>query len=87
MIEVVYYRYMSPYIYEAETVEGALAFIEGGEDNGEMSSVGVFRDGEPIIRRGYVDQDPPTPKQADDMRENYRRAKARLSPTGEAHNG
>jgi hypothetical protein len=51
------------------------------ERDSAISTVGVFRDGEPIIHRGYVDQLPPTPEQAQDMRENYRRAKARRSPT------
>lgn len=75
MIEVVYYRYHSPYVEEFETVERALGFIEFGEDDGQMSSVGVFKDGEPIIWRGYVDQDPPTPEQAESMREDYRKAR------------
>lgn len=74
LIEVVYMRYHSAYLYEAETMEDALSFIQYGEDDGAMSSVGVYVNGEPRIWDGYVDQDPPTPEQAKTMRETYREA-------------
>lgn len=75
-IEVLYYRHFWQHVEECETVEEALAFIETGEDEGRMSSVGVFVDGKPHIYDGYVAQDPPTEKQAADMARLYAEAKA-----------
>jgi hypothetical protein len=74
LIEVVYWRHYSAYLHEAESVEDALAFIQGGEDDGRMSSSGVYVNGEPRICGGYVSQDPPTLEDAEVMRAAYRKA-------------
>jgi hypothetical protein len=74
LIEVVYMRYGSVYLHEAESIEGALAFIQYSEDDGWMSSVGVYVNGEPRICGGYADQEPPTPAEVEMMREAYRKA-------------
>lgn len=74
LIEVVYMRHFAAYLHEAETVADALSFIEHGEDAGEMSSVGIYVNGQPHIWDGYVDKEPPTPEQAKKMRAAYREA-------------
>jgi hypothetical protein len=47
LIEAVYYRYHQVYIKEFDSIEEAQQMLEGGEDYGSLSSVGVFIDGEP----------------------------------------
>jgi hypothetical protein len=74
LVEVVYFRYHALYVEVADSIDAALAFIESGEDYGEMSSVGVYVNGEPVIENGYSSRESPTPVQADRMRELYRDA-------------
>lgn len=74
-VEVLYMRYGAPYIAEVESVEDALSYIESGEDDGQISSVGVFVGGEPRIWDGYVSKEVPTPEQAGTMRRLYEKAR------------
>ena len=74
-IEYVYYRYGELFRQEAGSVEDALAVIDDGEEEGTLSSIGIFVDGEPRIWDGYVAQEVPTPHQAVEMREAYARAR------------
>jgi hypothetical protein len=71
LVEYGYYRHFNKYLAEAESIEDALRSIEYGEDAGQMSSVGVFVDGEPRVWDGFVDKDPPTTEQAEKMRRFY----------------
>jgi hypothetical protein len=75
LIEAVYYRYHAPYAEECPTIEAALRYLESGEDYGELSSVGVFVEGE-CVRHRYHDE-PPTAEQAAEALEKYRKLKAR----------
>lgn len=75
LIEVVYFSYGALYVESCEPVVGALEFIRFGEDAGRMSSVGVFRNGEPIIENGYASQEaPPSADRAMMMRSSYSEA-------------
>jgi hypothetical protein len=73
-VEVVYFRHMQCAITNFETTEAALLFINTAEWNGDISSVGVYVDGEPKVWDGFCSQDPPTPDQADEMRRYYNEA-------------
>jgi hypothetical protein len=79
LIEAVYYRYHQIGIYEADSVEDAQSFIDGSEDNGYISSVGVFVEGEPHSS-GPWNWRPPKPgddmREIDGMRREYAKAKA-----------
>lgn len=72
-IEAVYFRYGGVEAYEADSVEDATSFLESGEDHGELSSVGVFVDGEPSLYAVLQDPAPPTDVQAAEMLGVYRR--------------
>ena len=74
-IEYVFYRHGELYRQQAGSVQDALTLIDEGEEEGTLSSIGIFVDGEPRIWDGYVDQEPPTPQQADEMRQAYSRAR------------
>ena len=78
LIEAVYYRYFSIYVEECDTVEDAQAFLDGGEDCGSLSSVGVYVDGEPHSC-GPWEWHPPTSddenRSLEYMRERYAEAK------------
>jgi hypothetical protein len=75
VIEVVYMRYFQAYLHGVDSIEEALRFIDAGEDAGEMSSVGVFVNGQPHIYDGYINKDPgPNSQQAEGMRKAYREA-------------
>lgn len=70
-VEAVYYRHHTAYKQQFDSVEDALSFIEFGEDEGSLFSVGVFMDGEPHIYGGFVTKDTPTEEQAAEMKEVY----------------
>lgn len=59
LIEVVFGREYVIYRSKHDSIEDALRFIKAGEDYGEISSVGIYLDGEPRIWDGYLSQDYP----------------------------
>lgn len=72
LIEAVYYRYHSIYAEECGSIEEALAFLENGEDYGELSSVGVYVEGEPRLAKQFVEKHPLTEEERKYMEEEYK---------------
>lgn len=80
MIEVVYVRYGGRYIAEFDDeyddpMEAAFGYIELGENQGEFSTVGIFKDGEPVVWDGYRETVVPNDNQRQIMLDEYARAK------------
>lgn len=73
LIEAVFYRHFGVYAQECDSIEEAVAFLNSGEDYGELASVGVFVDGQPRITDQYVHDPgrPPTDDEAAAMRADY----------------
>lgn len=75
MIEVVYVRYGGRYIHEVGSTEEAFGWIELGEDQNHFSTVGIFKDGEPLIWDGYAETREPTDEERVIMLDEYAKAK------------
>lgn len=74
LIEAVYYRHFTVYRHACDTVEEAKGYLCYGEDDGSLSSVGVFVDGKPVLYDVYVDPHPPTADEAREMLDSYVKA-------------
>lgn len=74
MIEAVYYRHGCVCAATCETVESAVAYLWSGADAGELSDVGVFVDGEPVLTDAFPRSRPPTAAETDEMRSDYAKA-------------
>jgi hypothetical protein len=75
MIEVLYARYGGRYLREFDTTEEAFGYIESGEDTREISAIGIFQDGVPVIWDGYAQTVVPNDEQRTVMLAEYERAK------------
>lgn len=72
MIEVVYYRHHTAEHVEVGSIEEGCRFLDSGEDDFSLASVGVFVDDEPVVY--CYGPDAPTPEQAEEMLEAWRAA-------------
>lgn len=81
IIQAVFYQHGFVYAEEFRSVEAAVTFLNGGEDRGILSSVGVFVDGEPRVVDQYVGRGGRAPSKAEakDMLRAYAEAE-RIDP-------
>jgi hypothetical protein len=77
MIEAVYYRHFCVEAWECDSVEEAVSFLNAGDDDGSLASVGVFVDGQPRVIDQYVHPPGrvPTPGEAEAMCRDYAKAR------------
>lgn len=75
-VEAVFYRHFVVYRYEMDSVEDAISFLNYGEDDGSLATVGVFVNGEPSLVDTYAPDEPrkPTTEEAEQMRKDYAEA-------------
>lgn len=72
IVEAVFYKRSVIYATSFDTPDEARRMLNSGEDFEDLSPVGVFIDGEP--RTWRCADEPPTAKQAEEMRRDYHAA-------------
>ena len=72
MIEAVYWRNFHIFAVHCKDVNTAVELLKDGEEKGQLSSVGVFMDGIPVLLTDYP-EDPrePTPAEQRGMLDDY----------------
>lgn len=74
-IQALYYRHHCAYLEDFDDITEAINFLKSSSENGEIWSVGIFKNKKPYMWSGYVSQDKPTPEQRKAMLKIYSRVK------------